>query len=309
MAWQISRVSHHSMPCGKKCELVRLSSLVAAHGKIFRKILNIPNKPHLGQLPFLWLIAATQTAAGVPRQNNPALGNLPIFETMDYKKTVLYVSGLFLATGGPITLFSGADMLSANKDAANPPPATATDTHQTLPNNTSVSSTGSASQHTVAQAAPYSTPYASPAMPSPTLEEALRFDVTVEWIISRWPRVTTGLSHLQMQGYRVTLMTGPMLPDVAGSLTYYFNPQQQVQRITLAGTTGDPSRLVSIVSSRHNFARRLVNDPGLILYEARDPNNRLVGELKIRSAQVILASQPYTRYNIDLTMERADWEK
>ena len=108
-------------------------------------------------------------------------------------------------------------------------------------------------------------------MPLPSLAEVLRFDVTVEWVLQRWPRVTTGLPQLQLQGYRVPLVSGTQISDVAGSLTYYFNARQQVQRITLRGTTGDPSALVNLLASRYHFARRLTNDPGIILYEAVDP--------------------------------------
>ena len=80
-------------------------------------------------------------------------------------------------------------------------------------------------------------------MPLPSLAEVLRFDVTVEWVMQRWPRVTTGLPQLQLQGYRVPLVTGTSLSDVAGSLTYYFNARQQVQRITLRGTDRRSQRL------------------------------------------------------------------
>jgi hypothetical protein len=220
---------------------------------------------------------------------------------MGYKTTLLYVGGLFAATTGPVAWHSGSEYLNGK----NTPPAAASTDSQGNPQ-------GKTSNDPAALARPVSpeSPYGkSLSLPSPTLDEALRFDRSVEWVIGHWSHVTTGLSYLQLQGYRVTLMTGPALPDVAGSLTYYFNPHQRVQRITVTGTTGDPSRLVAIVSARHHFTRRLVNDPGLVLYEAVDPNNHPVGTLKIRSAPVILASQPYTRYEFDLTMERADWEQ
>ncbi len=142
--------------------------------------------------------------------------------------------------------------------------------------------------------------------PSPSLDEVLRFNVSVEWVMQRWPRVSTGLTYLQLQGYRVPLVTGTSLTDVAGSLTYYFNAGQQVQRITFRGTTADPSGLVNLVTSRFHFARRLTNDPGIVLYEAVDADNRLSGTLKIRSAGVVKASQPYTRFVVDLAMDRAE---
>ena len=143
-------------------------------------------------------------------------------------------------------------------------------------------------------------------MPSPSLAEVLRFDATVEWILRRWPRVTTGLPYMQLQGYRVPLVTGTGMADVAGSLTYYFNAGQQVQRITLRGTTGDPSVLASILTSRHQFTRRLTNDPGVVFFEVVDSSNRPAGSLQIRSANVITANQPRQRFLIDLVMDRAE---
>ena len=132
----------------------------------------------------------------------------------------------------------------------------------------------------------------------------LSFDVTVPWVTQHWPRVSSGLSELRLQGYRVPLVTGAGITDVAGSLTYYFDVSQQVQRITLRGTTGNPTTLVQLLGSRFHFTRRLVNDPGLVLFEAVDPDNRPAGSLKIRSAPVIDANQPYTRYEVDLVVNR-----
>jgi hypothetical protein len=109
---------------------------------------------------------------------------------------------------------------------------------------------------------------------------------------------------LQLQGYRVALVTGTRLPDVAGALTYYFNAAQQVRRITLRGTTGEPSVLVALLTGRYRFVRRLTNDPGVILYEAVDSNDKPTGSLKIHSANVIKASQPYARFEVDLAMDR-----
>ena len=105
----------------------------------------------------------------------------------------------------------------------------------------------------------------------------LRFDVTASWVMQHWPRVSTGLPYLQLQGYRVALVTGTRVTDLAGSLTYYFNAQQQVQRITFRGTTGDPSVLVALLAGRYGFARRVMNDPGVVLYEAVDSGNQPIG--------------------------------
>jgi hypothetical protein len=222
-----------------------------------------------------------------------------MLNTMDFKKTALHITGMLLAIGVPISLFSTANLMSGgNKSSTSPTVAV-----PALPEPTA----GDGST-------PLSTPRAdawshgsrAENMPLPSLSEVLRFDVTVEWVLRRWPRVSTGLPYLQLQGYRVPLVTGTGLSDVAGSLTYYFNAQQQVQRITLRGTTGDPSVLVSLVTSRHQFTRRLTNDPGVVVYEAVDWRNRSAGSLQIRSAKVVTANQPYMWFEVDLVMDRAE---
>ena len=139
-----------------------------------------------------------------------------------------------------------------------------------------------------------------------SLDEVLRFDVTVDWIMRRWSRVSTGLPYLQLQGYRVSLVSGTKLGDVAGSLTYYFNSRQQLQRIELRGTTGDPSVLAALAANRFHFVRRLTNDPGVVCYETVDSVNRTTGTLKIRTARTIESSRPYTRFEVHLVADRPE---
>jgi hypothetical protein len=216
---------------------------------------------------------------------------------MGIKKTALYVAGLSLAVGGPASVFSTAHMLTGT-NATTPPGVTASASSQGSAGNSAPSST----------AQPGGQVNLSPieSMPMPGLAEVLRFDVTVESILRQWPRVTTGLPYLQLQGYRVPLVTGGALTDVAGALTYYFNARQQVQRITLRGTTGDPSVLVNVLTTRHQFTRRLTNDPGIVIYEAVDSSNQPAGTLKIRSANIVSTNQPYMRFEVDLVMDRTE---
>ena len=155
---------------------------------------------------------------------------------------------------------------------------------------------------------------ASPAHPSiavspdalsvSAIEDTLRLDVTPAWILQQWPRVSAGLGDLQLQGYRVPLVSGTAEDDLAGALTYYFNPQQQVQRITFSGTTGDPRRLIRWVVDHFALARRLTNDPGIILYERQGPDRRPQSTLSIRPVPVVKASDARARYNIALLIER-----
>jgi hypothetical protein len=222
-----------------------------------------------------------------------------MLSNMGIKKTLLCAGVLLLAAGGPMGLFSASDLAAKVRKnwfsgAAAKAPADAQPPY--------------ASQGAAGEGHAADSNFSSPttAAPLPTLDEVLQFDRSVEWVMQRWPRVSTGLTYLQLQGYRVPLVTGSGLSDVAGSLTYYFNAGQQVQRITFRGSTGDPRALVALVAARYHFARRLTNDPGLVLYEAVDSANKPAGTLKIRSARVVKAAQPYTRFEVDLAMDRPE---
>ncbi|MCE5266695.1 MAG: hypothetical protein LLG00_02270 [Planctomycetaceae bacterium] len=224
---------------------------------------------------------------------------------MDFKRTLLYACGLALAMGGPISLFSASDFAGKlRSNPSGPPPKTAPAPQPVAKTQAPAPTPTPPPEPASAPSAPAGPPLLAN-MPTPSLAEVLSFDATVEWVMQRWPRVSTGMPYLQLQGYRVPLVSGTSLRDVAGSLTYYFNATQRVERITLRGTTGDPSELVAILANQHHFTRRLTNDPGVVLYEAVDSGGQLVGTLKIRSAKVVKADQPYSRFEVDLVMDRA----
>jgi hypothetical protein len=130
------------------------------------------------------------------------------------------------------------------------------------------------------------------------------FQITPEWIVAHWPAVSTGLAQLQLEGYRVPLVTGTAQHDLAGSLTYYFNAQQKLQQITFIGTTGDPRPLIGLLTNRFHLARRLVNDPGLVVYEAVHADNQPASNLQIRLAPLADPNDLYRRYNVELSLQQ-----
>jgi hypothetical protein len=138
------------------------------------------------------------------------------------------------------------------------------------------------------------------------LNEVFRFDLAPADVLRRWPRVSTDLPYLHLQGYRVPLVSGTNPAALAGALTYYFNAAQQVQRITFRGTTGDPRALILLLTNRYRYARRPNNDPGRLVYEAADNTRQVIGQVVICSAPVVRQSDPYKRYDIDLAMGRPE---
>lgn len=142
--------------------------------------------------------------------------------------------------------------------------------------------------------------------PGPTFDDlgqVFRWDVSSGWVLARWPRVSAGLAEVELQGYRVPLVTGTNPDDLAGSLTYYFNRNQRVQRMTFFGTTGDARRLVALMAARFGFKRELTDDPSLFLYRVRD-GKKVLSELRIEPAHVIRADTPHRRFDIALWIER-----
>lgn len=138
------------------------------------------------------------------------------------------------------------------------------------------------------------------------LGEVFRFDITPGWVIRRWSRVSSGLGNLQLQGYRVPLVTGTREDDLAGSLTYYFNPQQQVQQIAFQGTTGDARRLIQFLMKRYQFGRQIANDPGIFLYQVPSSSGPAKSELTVRPAGIVSVHQPRERFDVALVIARPE---
>jgi hypothetical protein len=142
------------------------------------------------------------------------------------------------------------------------------------------------------------------AVPGPEITsfgEVFRFDISPQAITSRWTRVSTGLGDARFQGYRVPLMTGPAESDLAGSLTYYFDGQPKLRRITFLGTTGNPQRLIQFLARHYGFRRFPNGNARVTTYGVRFPYS---GILKIATAEVIDKSLASTNYRIELSLGR-----
>jgi len=142
------------------------------------------------------------------------------------------------------------------------------------------------------------------AVPGPEISdfgEVFRFDLSPQAITHRWARVSTGLSDARFQGYRVPLMTGPTESDLAGSLTYYFDAQPKLRRITFMGTTGNPQRLIEFLARHYGFRRFQSGDARVTAYRVRYPHS---GILQITTAEVIDRNLASTNYRIELSLAK-----
>jgi len=147
------------------------------------------------------------------------------------------------------------------------------------------------------QAGLYDNPAPLTGPPGLTLEQALRWDVTKNWVYSNWARKSTGLSDPRLFGVRVPLVTGAGMTDVAGSLTYYFDQAGAVQRMRLRGRTADTSRIVYLAGTAFGMTPTLSGAPGEQLFRAYE-DKTLRGELRTRPEGVLWGASPHGSFDV-----------
>jgi hypothetical protein len=133
------------------------------------------------------------------------------------------------------------------------------------------------------------------------LNEVIRFDIPPSWVTGRWPRVTTTLSETGMEGLRVPVVTGTQIDDLAGSLTYYFDAQHRVQRLTFEGYTGDDRRLAALVMQDFGLQREASLHAGLY---AAWWNATPTSVLRVARAPVISSATPHAQLQVFLELNR-----
>lgn len=144
----------------------------------------------------------------------------------------------------------------------------------------------------------------SPPLPgTDALPRIFRFDLTPNAVLATWPSVTTTVADLRWQGMRVPLATGAAEQDVAGSLTYYFDQEHRVRRITFHGQTGNPTALARVCRDYFEMQPEPSLSPMLL---TRRWNGGLQSVLLVRPAAVLRSDQPHTRYEILLELNHPD---
>ena len=87
------------------------------------------------------------------------------------------------------------------------------------------------------------------------LRDVMRFDISPEWVIGRFSRVSTVLAEMNLKGLRVPVVTGIRADDVAGTLTYYFDNADRLQRLTFHGFTGQTDRFAQTMVAHCGLTR------------------------------------------------------
>jgi len=205
-------------------------------------------------------------------------------------RNLLLVAGLGAAVGGPIAV-SSTGMMSSSESR---PAATR---HNDLEMTAESAAGGSASAPVIAGRARAS-------LTGPRVDhfgQIIRFDATPEWIATHWSRVTTVAADHRYTPFRVAVLTGSRVDDLAGSLTYYFDAHRRVQRITFEGETGDARRLILLATQHFGMQAEPALDGAVYL---KRWNGEPRSALRIRHAPVLRGDSPHSRLKVMLEVNR-----
>lgn len=135
-----------------------------------------------------------------------------------------------------------------------------------------------------------------------SVEQVLRFDVSKEWVYQNWARKSTGPTDVGLFAVRVPLVTGTQMSALAGSLTYYFNTQGQVEHISFRGRTGDTTQLVQFLTRKYQFQRGEAS-VGEQVYQVTS-GSRAQSELRTRPESVLWTTSPHSSLAVELELAR-----
>lgn len=133
------------------------------------------------------------------------------------------------------------------------------------------------------------------------LREVLRFDISPEWVIASFSRVSTVLANLNLKGLRVPVVTGIRADDVAGTLTFYFDQSDRLQRLTFHGFTGDPSRFAQIMIAHFGMQREPALEAGAF---TKRWNGRPVHFMRLTHAPVVYSDAVHHKYTVFLELNQ-----
>ncbi len=135
------------------------------------------------------------------------------------------------------------------------------------------------------------------------LSEVIRFDATPAWVLHNWRRVSTVTAEREMQGMRVAWVSGTGLDDLVGSLTYYFDKQHAVQRITFTGSTGQDTKLIEL-AQQCGMQPQPTLSAGLYLIRY---NGKPMSMIMLRPATTLSAEAPQRRYDVVIEINRPNY--
>ena len=119
------------------------------------------------------------------------------------------------------------------------------------------------------------------------IDQIINFETTPRDITNRWARISFHVKQNGLHSYRVPVVTGEERDDLAGSLTYLFNEDEELQRIEFLGYTGDASTLINVMKKKFRMTKRPSTLEALYV---KSLNKLPVSALRITRPKVVNAS-------------------
>jgi uncharacterized protein DUF6690 len=135
-----------------------------------------------------------------------------------------------------------------------------------------------------------------------SVNQVLRFDVSKEWVYRNWDRKSTGPTDVGLFSVRVALVMAPQIYALAGSLTYYFNDQGQVEHISFRGRTGDSTQLVQLLTTTYQF-QHVPSPTGEQVYQVQY-EGQVQSELRTHPEPVLWSNSANRSIAVELELAR-----
>ncbi|MCO8121381.1 hypothetical protein NHH03_06500 [Stieleria sp. TO1_6] len=133
------------------------------------------------------------------------------------------------------------------------------------------------------------------------LRAVMRFDINPAWVIANFSRVSTVLADMSLKGLRVPIVTGTRADDLAGTLTYYFDNADKLQRLTIHGFTGDAQRFERAMTTHYGLEREASLEAGA--YTKRW-NGRPTHFMRLTHAPVVYSDAVHHKYTVFLELNQ-----
>jgi len=140
-----------------------------------------------------------------------------------------------------------------------------------------------------------------------SISQVFRFDVSKEWVFQNWSRKSTGPTDVGLFSIRVPLVMAPQMNSLAGSLTYYFNSQGQVEHISFRGRTGDTTQLVQLLTTTYGL-RQVEGPTGEKLYQLPYKGG-VQSELRTKPESIMWSNSPNQSIALELELARPGSER
>lgn len=143
-------------------------------------------------------------------------------------------------------------------------------------------------------------------VPVTNFAEVIRLDANSAWVKSRWDRISVFSTGDGLTAFRCDLVTGVNQGDLHGCLSYFFDRQDKVARISFRGWCGDPTPIRNFATTMWQLEPK--NGQSSSVFLAR--SWRITrGALILQNAPIIRRDQPQEQVAVFFEVAAPDFRE